>query len=63
MATKKTVETRRKIAGTILHISPKEGGNVPASDFNDLLMNAKKLAGSILSSKEPPKGLMGRIFG
>lgn len=61
MATKKSIETRRKVAGKILH-TPKAEGTVTVEQFNEVLADAKKLAGSILSSKEPRGGLLG-IFG
>lgn len=74
MPSKKSLDRRRKVAGKILHIRNVQGvtrADIPANDsgtyvpmeqFQELLTDAKALAGSILSSKEET-GLMGRIFG
>lgn len=73
MATRKSIDTRRKIAGKILHISRPEGlkktaikdagAYVPLDDYLELLTDSKRLAGSILSSKQEKPSFARRLFG
>lgn len=74
MPSRKTLERRRQVAGKILHIRGVEGikrSAMPANDtttyvpfdqFQELLTDAKKLAGSILSSKDN-RSVLARLLG
>jgi hypothetical protein len=74
MPSRKSLERRRQVAGKILHIRNVEGvtrSSIPSTDsgsyvpmdrYQELLSDAKKLAGSILSSKDN-RGFLGRLMG
>jgi hypothetical protein len=74
MPSKKSLDRRRQVAGKILHIRNVQGvkrADIPANDdreyvpmelYMELLGDGKKLAGSILSSKDD-RGFLARLVG